>query len=428
MTTCDQYAIMATLERKTSKGGYDYEFVSPPPKSLECPVCLLTLRDPHVISCCGNEFCQVCIERVQRDGKPCPLCNEPKFTTFLHKKLVREVNALTVCCPQKELGCDWEGELGQLQSHLSPGAGVVSSKGCGFVIVDCAYQCGAQLQRQLLQKHEMEICPKRPIELQVGNLMEKFEAISVEFKRVSTENQQLRQELDKVKEIHKQELCQMMQNNQLEFNQLKLELSGVKELNKEMKKLCDKLRREQVSLKTDVDKQKAMQNDFDKRFVSLQTLTIPLPVPPFYFSMPNVDHFQSNNLVYCSEPFYSHPGGYKMSVFVYPNGHDDCSGHFLSVFVGILRGEFDDQLRWPFDGGITIEMYNRTTNQWSSEDTLVVNKRACGLTFVKRCVDAYSYGHWGTTDFLSLSDFKNDFVKATNIARFRVTKVEIFNH
>ena len=60
------------------------------PKSLECPVCLMTFRDPHVISCCGNEFCQVCIERVHRDGKPCPLCNEPNFTTMLHKKLVRE--------------------------------------------------------------------------------------------------------------------------------------------------------------------------------------------------------------------------------------------------------------------------------------------------------------------------------------------------
>ena len=125
--TNNHTCLMATeLEHK--KGGYDYEFVSPPQKSLECPVCLLTLRDPHVISCCGNEFCQACIERVQRDGKPCPLCNEPKFTTFLHKKLVREVNALMVHCPQKEQGCEWEGELGQLQNHLNPEAGVSTSE------------------------------------------------------------------------------------------------------------------------------------------------------------------------------------------------------------------------------------------------------------------------------------------------------------
>ena len=109
----------------TGKGGYDYEFVASPNKSLECPVCLLTLREPHMISCCGNEFCQLCIDRVQRDGKPCPLCNEPKFTTMLNKKLVREVNALVVRCPQKELGCDWEGELRKVESHLNQGAGVI---------------------------------------------------------------------------------------------------------------------------------------------------------------------------------------------------------------------------------------------------------------------------------------------------------------
>ena len=103
-----------------TKGGYGYDFVSPPPKSLECPICLLTMRDPHVISCCGNEFCQVCIDRVKRDGKPCPLCNEQNFSTMLHKKLVREVNALVVRCPQKVLGCEWEGARGAQSSAKPP--------------------------------------------------------------------------------------------------------------------------------------------------------------------------------------------------------------------------------------------------------------------------------------------------------------------
>ena len=159
--------IMASME--PSKGGYDYEFVTPPSKSLECSICLQTLRDPHVISCCGNEFCQVCIERVKRDGKPCPLCNEQNFSTMLHKKLVREVNALVIRCPQKERGCEWEGELGQLQRHLNPGAGVSSTQGCEFLMVECAYRCGAQLQRRLIQEHEMEACPKQPIEMQVAS-------------------------------------------------------------------------------------------------------------------------------------------------------------------------------------------------------------------------------------------------------------------
>ena len=405
--SCDYLrSIMAALERKTaSKGGYDYEFVSPPPKSLECPVCLLTLRDPHVISCCGNEFCQVCIERVQRDGKPCPLCNEPKFTTFLHKKLVREVNALAVRCPQKELGCDWEGELGQLQNHLSPGAGVVTSKGCGFIIVDCAYQCGAQLQRQLLQEHEMEICPKRPIEIQVASLMRKFDTVTAQFKTVSTENQQLRQEVEKMQKIHKDEL-----------NQMKQELMEVKKRNAHLQRECDELKR---AVRADFHKKF---NDLEKKCVSLalQTHTVPLPVPPFYFSVANVDHFQSNDLAYRSEPFYSHPGGYKISVSVYPNGYGDSYGMYMGVYVIILRGEFDDQLCWPFDGRITVQAYNRTTKQWSNEHTIILER-------VTRCTDVLAHGCWGFSNYLRLSDLIADYVWGTNIIRFRIVRVRISN-
>ena len=131
-------------------GGFDCEFVTTPPKSLECPVCLLTVREPHVISCCGNQFCRPCIQQIQNDKKPCPLCNQPNFTTFLHKGVMREVNSLMVHCPQKKLGCNWKGELGQLQQHLNPGV-KSQYKGCGYVMVDCVYKCGKQFPRRVIQ-------------------------------------------------------------------------------------------------------------------------------------------------------------------------------------------------------------------------------------------------------------------------------------
>ena len=381
----------------TSKGGYDYEFVTPPDKSLECPVCLLTLRDPHMISCCGNEFCQRCIERVQRDGKPCPLCNDPNFTTFLNKKLVREVNALVVRCPQKEQGCEWEGELAQLQSHLNPGAGVSASNGCGFIVVECTYQCGAHLQRRLLQEHEMEICPKRPIEMQVASLMWKFGTITVE-------NQLLRQELNQVKQ---------------ELNEVKKKNDHLQKANEDMQKMCGELKNGQNAVKADINEQKTIQkskfDDLEIKCVSLQTHSIPLPVPPFYFSLSNVNQcltiLSDYDPVYRSEGFYSHPGGYKMNVTVYPHGVVNHRGTHMSVYVSILRGEFDDQLRWPFDGSITIQAYNRTTEQWSNKHIIVMNERECGLKNVERPVDVLSDGIWGQPAFLPLSKLRKDYVK-----------------
>ena len=108
---CYNSLIYASTKMATGKvGSYDHDFVD---ESHDCPVCLLTLRDPHVVSCCRKEFCQFCIERIWGDGKPCSLCNESSFTTFPHKKLAGEVNDLVVHCPQ--LGCGWKGELVQLE-------------------------------------------------------------------------------------------------------------------------------------------------------------------------------------------------------------------------------------------------------------------------------------------------------------------------
>ena len=70
--------------------------------------------------------------------------------------------------------------------------------------VECAYRCGAQLQRQLIQEHEMEVCPKRPIEMQVASLMKKFEAVEVK-------NQALEQELGRLQVVHQQDLDEVKQ-------------------------------------------------------------------------------------------------------------------------------------------------------------------------------------------------------------------------
>ena len=127
------------------------------------------------------------------------------FTNIrLHKERekIKVVNALVICCPQKELGCiiivsGRENWGSYIQGHLSPGAVVSPSEGCAYVVVPYAYQCGAQLQRRLLREHEMRSCPKQPIGKQIAHeIIHKMEDIVAE-------NKLLRQEL---KEAHKKEI------------------------------------------------------------------------------------------------------------------------------------------------------------------------------------------------------------------------------
>ena len=72
------------------------------------------------------------------------------------------------------------------------------------------------------------------------------------------------------------------------------------------------------------------------------------------FVMNNFDQHKKDQDVWMSPSFYSHPRGYKMCLAVHANGYGDGEGTHVSVFVYIRRGEYDNILRWPFQGTITI--------------------------------------------------------------------------
>ena len=37
----------------------DVKFIDSPPYSLQCPICLSVLKEPHLLSCCGSHMCKV---------------------------------------------------------------------------------------------------------------------------------------------------------------------------------------------------------------------------------------------------------------------------------------------------------------------------------------------------------------------------------
>ena len=45
-------------------------------------------------------------------------------------------------CTNKERGCEWQGELNDINNHLG------NNDGCRFEDVKCSDECGKMLQRQ----------------------------------------------------------------------------------------------------------------------------------------------------------------------------------------------------------------------------------------------------------------------------------------
>ena len=71
----------------------------------------------------------------------------------------RKVMELKVRCGNTSTGCNWVGELGDIDNHLKIGS--VEGQ-CSFVDVECPLGCGKRTQRQHLSNHKINECTKRP--------------------------------------------------------------------------------------------------------------------------------------------------------------------------------------------------------------------------------------------------------------------------
>ncbi len=77
------------------------------------------------------------------------------------------------------------------------------------------------------------------------------------------------------------------------------------------------------------------------------------------FKIPSFKEKKGNNVEFLSNPFYTHPRGYKMVISIDANGYGDNKGTHVSVWVYLMRGEYDDQLEFPFKGTIKFELLNQ---------------------------------------------------------------------
>ena len=79
----------------------------------------------------------------------------------------------------------------------------------------------------------------------------------------------------------------------------------------------------------------------------------------FTFQMQKFHFFLESRRVFCSPPFYSHFGGYRLCIKVCANGIGPGYGTHVSVYAYFMRGHYDDILEWPFRGEIVIKLLNQ---------------------------------------------------------------------
>ena len=256
-------------------GGYDDDyFVDAAPESLHCPVCLLVLREPHLISCCGTHICQVtvlilslttifthilfqvCIERVQANEQSCPCCRSERYMHMLNKEKRGKVLELRVRCINSVKGCEWVGELGDQDRHCT--------SRCQYVEAVCQYGCGESYPRFMLGKHEQDECPERPIDMKMATftrqMMEKVSSLETKYEGEITA---LKQKLEDQEERHIMEKKELQRN----YEEGKKEMQHEFEVQTEEMKKKAKTDKEQIVqiMKKEQEKQTQQAEEMKKK-------------------------------------------------------------------------------------------------------------------------------------------------------------------
>ena len=347
----------AQPDKAENRGGFDCEFVEQPPDIFqsECPVCLQIIRDPYQVTCCGYSFCRSCIERIKADNKLCPTCNVNGFSDFPNKGLQRSLYAFKVRCSHQKDGCEWMGELGQLDVHLNKDPPPEKRhNGCPVTTISCDFAqvgCVVKLPRKDMPEHLRE------------NLLTHTSLLAVSHANLASCNAKQQAQ---IVELVAENTTLRSKNVNLEQNHRSLEtnadilrgkLTSVQAQISDLTAQVNSLKESPEPLK--VSKQQLKQEATAEGLkVVISRTKIPL-VPSTVLTMTDFQQHKEDGECWYSPPVYTHHQGYKFCLKVYANGQSSGAGTHFSVIVYFMRGEFDDSLKWPFRGVISLQLLDQ---------------------------------------------------------------------
>ena len=161
------------LSSESDPSGYKYEFIDKIPEDLLCQRCKHVARDPNLTSCCTESFCKDCISPYLHDNQPCPSCSDKDFVMFLNKKIQKKIQSMLLFCPMKSHGCEWTGQLEQLEGHMD-----VQSGDCLYVDVECPSHCDQKIRKRNIQNHLSRECPLREYTCPHCNFKASYKVVS----------------------------------------------------------------------------------------------------------------------------------------------------------------------------------------------------------------------------------------------------------
>ncbi|XP_068683242.1 TNF receptor-associated factor 6-like [Montipora foliosa] len=334
---------MAEAEANPLPSGYDDKFVDAVEDDFHCPICQLVLKEAVQTGVCGHRFCRQCLERhftrQERDRQEpkCPLDNivlNRDKDIFPDKATQRKILSFIIHCPRD--GCQWTGELRAKEGHEND---------CQRFPINCPNGCGESIPRDEIFLHTQDKCPlaaspcpyadmgctKKVRYDEMDSHIESdmrlhLDLIGLKLRDTEEELQKLRNQ-EKLQKLRNKEQLQKLRDTQEE-------LQNTKQLVKKLEERIDSLE--------------------NKACVYLWKIR------GFHELLRQAKAGYKDEID--SAPFYTSEFGYRVRMTLCPNGYGEGENTHLSIFIYIMKGDYDSNLQWPFPKRVTFTLIDPKEN------------------------------------------------------------------
>lgn len=408
-----------------SKKEYRYPLVEEPPPDFKCPLCLDILVTPMLTGCCGHHFCEQCVTDLRQKAKSaaeveagseisCPMCKSKgdEFVLVLDKRTDRMLRSLKVECRNKREGCHWQGVVDGFEEHVR--------RECELTRWECPKGCGALLRSSEIEQHLLSACPdvlvscpngcevtplfRKHIEAHLGECP--MRPASCRFASAGCVPTLCHKDVARHMESYTQtHLCMLLEltanlqealagrDQRLALLERKLhekdrEIAGVnRRLDEERRKFDWKLEQQSSVMDASICEAAELKD-------RLQALEKLVAVPPYLFTLTSYSKHKQGRTTWTSAPFYTSIGGYKMLVEVFANGEAAGKNTHVSLYIRVMRGEYDDRLKWPLSAKVTVQLVSQAERHQGHELTTP--------TFTwERVLDGAIGNGWGWDKFIA---------------------------
>ncbi|XP_043939159.1 TNF receptor-associated factor 1-like [Protopterus annectens] len=378
--------------------GYGVESFSSYEQKYCCGICGRLLWEPVQNIPCGHRFCLHCYKTlISKGNAECPDCQkEHKMNSYIQvsslqqcfrdNAIKKELLNLPAECPFSN--CTWRGNLRNLKEH---------KKNCQWEMIECPFKiigCEEKFLRKDSSQHETQslsvhlLCVLALI-VKKKDILDNLPFQKTEESKPDTISSNPQEKIScpldsevKCKQTFSSTEMEAMLKRTVQLEEKQQVFQNVLTvLNREMgkmEKLSDYERqlseaKQRIEFLEHQVNQHQLNSAYKDRVLAAMTNRLCMLEQTSFdgtyiwkitcVSEKMDSAMTGKNLCVYSPPFYTGKYGYKVCMKLFLNGDGAGLGTHMSIFLVIMKGEYDFKLKWPFPYKVTFTLLDQLSQR-----------------------------------------------------------------